>query len=145
MFAIIRQVCTAEYAEDVEKRKGNIDMKVAVSATAKNLEAQVDPRFGRAACFLFVDPETLEYEVVENIQNLQATQGAGIQAAVLVARQKAATVLTGHCGPKAFDTLKAAGVGVVVGVSGSVREAVEHFKEGKYSYAESADVSGHWR
>ncbi len=119
-------------------------MKVAVSATAKNLEAQVDPRFGRAAWFLLVDPDTLEYEAIENTQNLQAPQGAGIQAAVLVARQKAEAVLTGHCGPKAFDTLKAAGVGVVVGVSGSVREALEQFKAGKCAYAQSADVSGHW-
>ncbi len=119
-------------------------MKVAISATAKNLDAQVDPRFGRAACFLLVDPETMEYEPIENTQNIQAAQGAGIQAATLVARKKAEAVITGHCGPKAFETLNAAGVRVVVGVSGSVREAVENFKAGKYSYANAADVEGHW-
>jgi len=119
-------------------------MKIAVSAGSRELEAQVDPRFGRASYFLVVDSETLDFEAVENKQNLQAVQGAGIQAATLVARSKAEAVLTGHCGPKAFKTLQAAGIPVVVGVKGTVREAVQSFARGELSVASAPDVEGHW-
>jgi predicted Fe-Mo cluster-binding NifX family protein len=120
-------------------------LKIAVSANGPNLEAQVDPRFGRAPFFLIVDPETLECEAVPNQINLQAPQGAGIQAAAVVARYQPAAVLTGHCGPKAFDTLQAAGIPVIVGVDGPVREAVQNFQAGKFKPAPSPDVGGHWR
>jgi len=120
-------------------------LKIAVSASGSDLNAQVDPRFGRAPFFLLVDPETLEFEAVANQTNLQASQGAGIQAAALVARQRPVAVLTGNCGPKAFDTLQAAGIQVVVGVEGSVREAVENYRTGKFKPAPGPNVAGHWR
>ncbi|MCU0589814.1 MAG: NifB/NifX family molybdenum-iron cluster-binding protein [Syntrophobacteraceae bacterium] len=119
-------------------------MKLAISAGSRDIDAQVDPRFGRAAFFLMVDSETLSFDAIENKQNHQAVQGAGIQAAALVARSKADAVLTGHCGPKAFKTLQAAGIPVVVGVKGTVREAVQGFVRGDLSYAAAPDVEGHW-
>lgn len=119
-------------------------MKVAISASGPDLEARVDPRFGRAPFFIIVDTETGEFEAVPNRTNLMAPQGAGIQAAALMARYKPAAVLTGHCGPKAFYTLEAAGIQVIVGVEGSAREAVENFKAGKFKPARDPDVAGHW-
>lgn len=108
------------------------------------MEAEIDPRFGRAGCFLLIDPETLTFEVVENQQNLTLPQGAGIQAAQTVVEQGAKIVLTGHCGPKAFKVLKATGVRVAVGLSGKIREAVEQFNQGKISFTDTPDVQGHW-
>ncbi|HOV84801.1 MAG TPA: NifB/NifX family molybdenum-iron cluster-binding protein [Syntrophobacteraceae bacterium] len=119
-------------------------MKIAISSSAGNLDAEVDPRFGRAACFLLVDSETMDFVVLENQQNYQAAQGAGIQAATLVARHKPAAVLTGHCGPKAFEVFRWAGIPVVVGVSGRVRDAVDKFLGDGFTPASSADVAGHW-
>jgi predicted Fe-Mo cluster-binding NifX family protein len=119
-------------------------MRIAVSAKRHDIDAQVDPRFGRAAFFLMVDTDTLNFDAVENKQNHQAAQGAGIQAATLVARSKAEAVLTGHCGPKAFKTLQAAGIPIVVGVGGTVREAIQSFVKGQFSYATAPDVEGHW-
>jgi predicted Fe-Mo cluster-binding NifX family protein len=119
-------------------------LKVAVSASGPSLEAQVDPRFGRAPFFLLVDLETQDFQVVPNQPNLQAAQGAGIQAAALVARHKPEAVLTGHCGPKAFHTLEAAGVAVIVGVAGSVRDAVQDYRAGKFRPASGPNVAGHW-
>jgi predicted Fe-Mo cluster-binding NifX family protein len=120
-------------------------MKIVISAQGPDLEAQVDPRFGRASYFLMVNPESMEYEVLTNGQNLQAAQGAGIQAAALVARHRPAAVLTGHCGPKAFQTLQAAGIPVIVGVEGSVREAVKKYQAGKLKPATEPNVTSHWR
>ncbi len=120
-------------------------MKIAVSASGPDLEAQVDPRFGRAPFFLMVNPETMEFDVVPNQPNLQAPQGAGIQAATLIARHRPAAILTGHCGPRAFQTLQAAGIRVVVGVKGSVRDAVQNYQAGKLTPASGPNVASHWR
>lgn len=120
-------------------------MKIAVSASAPDLEAQVEPRFGRAPYFLMVDTETLDCKVLTNGQNLQAVQGAGIQAATLVARQRPAAVLTGYCGPKAFHTLLAAGISVILGLKGPVRDAVQNYQAGRLTPARGPNVTSHWR
>jgi predicted Fe-Mo cluster-binding NifX family protein len=120
------------------------NMKVAVSAVGKTLDSAVDPRFGRAAGFVLVDTETGEHEAIDNAQNLHAMQGAGIQAAQTVSSHKADYVITGHCGPKAFRTLEAAGVKVVIGAEGTVAEAVEKLKSGELMPTQGADVEGHW-
>jgi predicted Fe-Mo cluster-binding NifX family protein len=119
-------------------------MKIAISAGGPDLEAMVDPRFGRAPYFLMVDPESLEFEVVANQQNLQAAQGAGIQAAALVARHQPQAVITGNCGPKAYHTLTAAGIPVLLGVDGPVRQAVDLYRQGKLTEAPGPNVQGHW-
>lgn len=119
-------------------------MKIAVSSKGKNLEAEIDPRFGRAAYFILVDPETMAFEAIENQQNLQLPQGAGIQAAQTLVEQGAEILLTGNCGPKAFRILKVTGVKVAVGVTGSVQEAINRFKEGRIGYTEAPNVEGHW-
>jgi predicted Fe-Mo cluster-binding NifX family protein len=118
--------------------------KVAISANGESLEARVDPRFGRASYFLLVNPATMEFEAVANRQNLQAVQGAGLKAAALVADRQPAAILTGNCGPKAFQILEAAGIPVFLGVTGSVREAVEQFRTGKLLPARAPNASGHW-
>lgn len=120
-------------------------MVIAVTASGDNLEAAVDPRLGRAPFFLLVNPETLEFEVVENRESLQAPHGAGVQAATLLARHQPAAVLTGHCGPKAFQILQAAGIPVIVGVEGPVRDVVQDYQSGKLKPTRSPNVSTHWR
>ena len=119
-------------------------MKIAITTSGDTLDAPVDPRFGRAAAWILYDTESGEWERVDNTQNLNAVQGAGIQAAQAGPRLGAECLLTGHCGPKAFQVLQAAGIKVVVGVAGTVAQAIEQFKAGRLAPAESADVQGHW-
>ena len=119
-------------------------MKIAVTSTGDTLESQVDPRFGRAKRLIVVDAETGSYEAADNIQNLNAAQGAGIQTAQNVAAKSVEAVITGHCGPNAFRTLVAANIKVYVGASGTVKEMVEKFKKGELREARHADVEGHW-
>lgn len=119
-------------------------MKIAVSASSPELDGSVDPRFGRCAYFLIVDPETMEFEALEN-PYVSASGGAGIQAAQLVAGKDVQAVLTGSCGPNAFQTLKAAGVKVVVGVTGTVREVVRSYVSGgEFREASGPDVPPHF-
>lgn len=119
-------------------------MKVAITTEGNSLEAALDPRFGRAARFLIVDTETLAFEVAENARNLNAVQGAGIQAALKVAEAGVSAVLTGHCGPKAFRVLSEAGVKVFNTHAKTAGEALSLYREGRLSAAAEADVEGHW-
>jgi len=119
-------------------------MQIVVTAQGPNLDSQVDPRFGRARHFILADTESGAFTVHDNVQNLNAPQGAGIQSAQAVSRLGAQAVLTGHVGPKAFTVLKAANISVCTGASGTVREAIEAFKAGKLQAAQNADVEGHW-
>jgi predicted Fe-Mo cluster-binding NifX family protein len=119
-------------------------MKIAVSSEGMDLNAQVDPRFARARCFVYYDTDTDVFEARNNQQVLNLPQGAGIQAAQQIIDGGAEVLLTGHCGPNAYRTLTAGGVKVVVGVAGTVREAIGKFKDGVLKPAETPDVEGHW-
>ncbi len=119
-------------------------MKIAVTSKGKDLDSEVDPRFGRAAYILIVDTDSFEFEALDNSENVNAFKGAGIQAAVMVSDKGAEVLLTGFCGPNAFKTVNAAKIKVVNDVSGTVRDAVNSFNEGKVSFADAANVEGHW-
>ncbi len=119
-------------------------MKVAVTSRGTDMASEVDPRFGRAKFLILVDTETGEFTAHDNTQNLSAVQGAGIQAAQNVVSLGAAAVITGNVGPKAFAALQAGDVKPYIGAAGSVRDAVEQFKEGRLQCAEQANVEGHW-
>lgn len=119
-------------------------MKIAVSAQKPGLDSEVDPRFGRARWIVIYDMESGEVESLDNTENLNAIQGAGIKVAELVVEKECQVVLTGHLGPKAFGVLKASGVRGFNNASGTVRQAIEDFKRGDLEEAEQADVSSHW-
>ena len=117
-------------------------MKIAVTSKGTDLDSQVDPRFGRAVYILIVDTENLEFEVLDNKDNVNAFKGAGIQAASMVSDKGAEVLLTGFCGPNAFKTLEAAKIKIVTDMSGTVRDAVKVFNEGKYVFSDEANTEG---
>ena len=119
-------------------------MKIAITAEGERLDSAVDPRFGRAAKFILYDTEREQFEAFDNAQNLNLPQGAGIQSAETVFRLGAECLITGHCGPKAFRVLQAAGVRIFTGAQGTVAQAIEQFKAGRLAAAEAPDVEGHW-
>ena len=119
-------------------------MKLALTTSGKTLDAPLESRFGRAPKFLVYDTESNTFEVIDNQQNVNAAQGAGIQAAETVARSGADCLVTGHCGPKAYRVLSAAGVKVYNTDIPTVAAALDAFKAGRLKPAESADVEGHW-
>ena len=117
-------------------------MKIAVTSSGTGLDAVVDPRFGRCAYFVYVDPETLAVEAEAN-RAAAAGGGAGIAAAQQLAASKPAAVLTGHCGPNAFDVLAAAGIKVFTSIAGSVRGAVAAYSTGTLQPVSGPDASAH--
>jgi predicted DNA-binding protein (UPF0251 family)/predicted Fe-Mo cluster-binding NifX family protein len=120
--------------------------KIAVSAEGPTLDDALDPRFGRAAGFLIVNPQTLEHKYVDNGASQAMSQGAGIQAAEIVARAGARVLLTGYVGPKAFQALQAAGISIAQNLQNlTVREAVERYTSGKVEMATGPNRRGHGR
>lgn len=119
-------------------------MRIAVTAMGKDLDADLDPRFGRAMYFLIVEPNGTIEEVIDNSTNINAMKGAGIQAGKVLADKKVDVLLTGHCGPNAFKALNAAGIKVGVELRGTVREALDNFNRSEVKFATSPNVEGHW-
>lgn len=120
--------------------------KIAITSEGPTLDDAVDPRFGRAAGFIVVDPQTLEFEYVDNGASQTMAQGAGIQAAENVVRAGAQVLLTGYVGPKAFLALEAANIKVVQNLENmTVRRAVERYKKGEVEWAAAPNRMGHGR
>ena len=119
-------------------------MKIVFTTSGDDLGSPLDSRFGRAPKFLIYDLDRDTFEVVDNQQNLNAAQGAGIQSAETVARSGAKDLVTGHCGPKAFRVLSAAGIRVFNTDAPTVAEALERYRAGRLTETKDADVEGHW-
>ena len=119
-------------------------MKVAFTTSGDTLDSPLDSRFGRASKFIIYDMDNASFNVINNEQNLNAAQGAGIQSAQNVSQTGAKALVTGHCGPKAFRVLSAAGVGVFNTNALTVSAALEEFRAGKLKASNSSDVEGHW-
>lgn len=107
-------------------------MKIAVTSTGATLDDEVDHTIGRCRYFLLVETDDLSFEALENPM-FSVGRCPGIPVARLVAEKGARTILTGICGPNAYQTLQAAGVEVIASVSGQVKAAVEQFKRGELS------------
>ncbi len=118
-------------------------MKIAVSATGKDLSCQIDPRFGRCQYFIFVDPESMEFEASEN-EGLMAMGGAGVQAAQLIVQRGATVLITGNLGPNAASALSASGVKTYLVADGTVREVIERYKAGSLREVSGSTVPPHF-
>jgi predicted Fe-Mo cluster-binding NifX family protein len=117
-------------------------MKVAITAQNPSPESPVDSRFGRAPWLMIYDPQNESWESVDNSAGINAAHGAGIQAAQKIADQKAGILITGAIGPKAFQSLTAAGIKIYHGATGTVTEAMQAYLQGKLAEATSNDATG---
>lgn len=118
-------------------------MKMAITSRGEELQSEMDPRFGRAAYFIVVDSETMEYKTIENTQNRDLPQGAGIQAGKMIVDNGAEVLITGFCGPKAFKVLESAGIKIFTGAQGRVEDVIDDFKNGKLKAAHTPNVGAH--
>jgi predicted Fe-Mo cluster-binding NifX family protein len=118
-------------------------MRIAISATDASLDAETDPRFGRCQYFIIADPETKEFEAIDNSAAM-AAGGAGISAAQAIADKGIQAVLTGNCGPNAYQVLSAAGIQIITGISGKVKDAIESYRLGNLKPNDKANVPDHF-
>jgi predicted Fe-Mo cluster-binding NifX family protein len=119
-------------------------MKILVSSKGEGLASDVDERFGRAPYFIIYDTDTENFETMANDRNMNAAQGAGIQAAQAVAAASADIVISGNIGPKAYQVLAASGIKTVLWAEGSVAQAIKLFRNNQIKVSDGASVEGHW-
>ena len=118
-------------------------MKIGIPASSDTLEADLDPRFGRCQYFLIVDSDSMDFTAVPN-DSINASHGAGIQAAQIIANMGVDVVITGNVGPNAFNVLFASGIKIVTGASGSVKDVIKKFKSGQLKEVKNPTVGGHF-
>ena len=118
-------------------------MRIAISATGPSLDADVDPRFGRCQYFIIADPETMQYESMEN-PGVMAGGGAGISTAQMIVNKEVQAVITGNCGPNAYQVLSAAGIQIITGVSGKIKDAIQAYKSGQLQAISEPTVGAHF-
>ena len=120
-------------------------MKIAISTSDGNLDAPFDPRFGRAAHFCIIDLETEEFDTYPN-SAINATGGAGVQAAQFIANHGAEAVISGNFGPNAYTTLDAAGIQMFRAPAGdtlTARDLLERYREGQLDQVTGPTNPGH--
>lgn len=117
-------------------------MKIAITSMGGKLEDKVDPRFGRCHYFILFDTKTNKFEAVENT-GAQGMGGVGILSGQLMADKGVEVVLTGSCGPNAFQTLQTAGIKVITGATGTVQDTIDKFKAGELKAISQANASAH--
>lgn len=120
-------------------------MKVAVSSEGKTITDPVDTRFGRCVGFLVADSESGTVTYIENHQDTEAVQGAGIQAAKTVINSGAEILITGNVGPKAFTALTSAGIKIYLCEKCTIADALDELQKGNLAPASEASVEGHWQ
>jgi predicted Fe-Mo cluster-binding NifX family protein len=118
-------------------------MKLVITSQGPNPADPVDPRFGRARYHILFDAEDDEFLALDNAPQVEAAQGAGVQAAQNIVARGAGVLLTGHCGPKAFQVLSEAGVQIYSGIEGTVLDAVQAWRQGNLELLEGPDRPSH--
>ena len=119
-------------------------MKIAITSQGQETSSMLDPRFGRAKWFMIFDDQSNQWNAQDNTLNLNAAQGAGIQAAQNIAQTGAEVLITGNVGPNAYKTLSAAGIKIFLVSNCSVQQALDQFNAGNLKEIDSANVQGHW-
>ncbi len=119
-------------------------MKLAITTTGHDLAAPLNPSFGRAAAFVIYETNDQSFTHLRNTQQLDAVQGAGIQAASHLVGVGVEAVISGHCGPKAMKIFKKTGIKVYLTSAPTVQQAISAFNNGELQALAEADVEGHW-
>lgn len=120
-----------------------VEMEICVSASADSLDASVDPRFARCPYSIIVDLENMNFKAIPNIAST-GMSGAGIRSTQNIASRVVKVVITGNVGPNAFQALSEAGIKIVIGVFGTVREVAEKYRRGELNEPGTPTVSGHF-
>jgi predicted Fe-Mo cluster-binding NifX family protein len=116
-------------------------MRIAVAADGSDLDAQLGQKFGTSAYLIIIDSEKSEFEAVPN-PGARARRGSGMQAAVLAISREVDVVLTSYASPTIQRHLADAGIEVITGLAGTVKQVVERYREGEFEQRPEAAKRG---
>ena len=114
-------------------------MKVGISSSGTTLESNVDPRFGKCPYFIIYDTDSGIFSYIEN-QERQVTEGGGIKVAHMISDMEVDSVITGNIGPNAYGVLSSDLIEVYSGVTGTVENAINRFKNDELELASESDA-----
>jgi len=113
---------------------------ICITSQGKTKDSLIDPRFGRAPFFIFLDEKGKIKKVVEN-SGINSIRGAGIAAAQTVVNENAKAIITGNIGPNALSVLNQSGVDVFIVPSiVTVEQGFSMWKNKELSPATEASV-----
>jgi predicted Fe-Mo cluster-binding NifX family protein len=113
--------------------KGDYTMKIAVTSTGLTLEDNIPTEFRDSEYLLIVDFDTLKYEAIVGPVGMDNSSAAGNLLAQQLGQAGVNKILTSHIDLNVLKSflifLQGRGIQVVDGMSGSVRSAIQQFKE----------------
>ncbi len=110
-------------------------MRIAIPSTGKDLTAEVDIFFDKAAFFFIVDTKTHIIKFIENKFHDLEFHEAGKEAAHILDYNGVDVLITHHCDMKSFRHLWKSGKKVLIGVKGPIADAVVNYLGGKLDEA----------
>ncbi len=106
-------------------------MKVVVTSQAHEMSSQVASSFDRSEHFVIVDTGTGKRVARGEFAKRSPGREADVLAASSVVQLGVPAVITGNVGEEALSRLQAEGIDVYVDVTGSVKDAVDQFLDGR--------------
>ena len=108
-------------------------MKVAIPTTGeRGLDEYIEQHFGRAPTFTIIEMETNEVRVIPNTSEHMG--GVGLPPELL-ASEGIDVMLAAGLGRKAIMMFEERGIMVYIGASGTVKETIQLWQEGKLQVA----------
>ena len=117
-------------------------MRLAITVGTNQDTPELDRRFGRCAHFVIVDTESRDLEILAN-PAVEASGGAGPQAAQFLASQGVDAIVSGEFGPNAFTALEAAGIHMYSSQGGKVDQLVDDFLADRLARATTSSRQRH--
>jgi len=115
-------------------------MKICIPTLGeRGLDDSVGEHFGRVPTYTIVDLETEEVKIVPNISHHMGGQGDPPE---IMAREKVNVMICQGLGRRAISMFEGYGISVYIGAGGTVRDAVEAFKQHKLQKASENDACG---
>ena len=123
--------------------KNNNKLKICISANGDNLNAFLDPRFGRAMFFLIINSDGKLIKAIKNTGQ-QAMRGAGVTAAQIVADEKVDVIITGNIGPNASIVLGTSKIKIFIGLPETpILDIIKKYQENKLQEIVGTEFSHH--
>jgi len=117
-------------------------MTICITSTGSTLDSLIDHRFGRCEYFLILDENGKLLKSILN-KGIEATRGAGVTAAQIIADEKVDVIITGNIGPNAYGILGSLDIKIFSGVLDiTVQQAFEKFKKGELKEIDPSDARG---
>lgn len=105
-------------------------MKIAIPATANNIDSEVCPSFGRTEFFLIYNTNDQANFFLDN-SAATSQGGAGIKAAQILVDEHVDVLITPRCGENAASVLLEANIAIYKAAGNNLKDNISACEQGK--------------